>query len=263
MIRHAAGCVAAVVLILAGTLLPFLPGSYDPTAAAVSMTTRAFGWIGLLLVPLGAIWMARPRRATRLAALAGCAIVWALLSLAALSVSGFVLAAIVMLLGGYLLASLKGALTTAEPAVGLYLVAVPLVVFGLQQALIGRAVEFSRDRAIRNAAPLIADIERYRTARGVYPPSLLSVWPDYKPGVIGIERYRYEPSGEAYNVVFEQPARDLPTREFVVYNPRDEQVFTSHAMDLLQYSPEGLQRTRGYFAVHATAHPHWKYFWFD
>jgi hypothetical protein len=64
-------------------------------------------------------------------------------------------------------------------------------------------------------------------------------------------------------VLFEQPPADLANREFVVYNPRDEQVATSHAMDLLRYSPERLDRTRGYYAVHATPHPHWKYFWFD
>jgi hypothetical protein len=39
----------------------------------------------------------------------------------------------------------------------------------------------------------------------------------------------------------------------VSYNPRDEQIATSHAMDLLQYSAEHLARRRGYR----------KYFWFD
>jgi hypothetical protein len=46
-------------------------------------------------------------------------------------------------------------------------------------------------------------------------------------------------------------------------HPRDEQVATSHAMDILQFSPEHLERTRGYYAVHSTPHAHWKYFWFD
>ena len=105
--------------------------------------------------------------------------------------------------------------------------------------------------------------ERHRAAGGTYPASLLSVWKDYSPAVIGIEKYHYGRSGEAYNLLFEQPAADLATREFVVYNPRDEQVATSHAMDCLQYSPERLARARGYFAVHQTPHAHWKYFWFD
>jgi hypothetical protein len=38
---------------------------------------------------------------------------------------------------------------------------------------------------------------------------------------------------------------------------------TSHAMDLLQSSPEEVRPRRGYYAVHDAPHPHWKYFWFD
>ena len=45
---------------------------------------------------------------------------------------------------------------------------------------------------------------------------------------------------------------------------RDQQVMTSHAMDLLHLTPEELEleRRRGYYAVHAPQ-PQWKYFWFD
>jgi hypothetical protein len=129
--------------------------------------------------------------------------------------------------------------------------------------LIPRAVELSRDRAMRHAAPLIADIERYRAERGQYPASLLALWKDYSPDIRGVEQFHYEPSGEAYNLIFEQPAAELSTRELVVYNPRDEQVATSHASDLLKYSPDQLKQSRGSFAVHAATQPHWKYFWFD
>ena len=41
-----------------------------------------------------------------------------------------------------------------------------------------------------------------------------------QPSVLGLEKYHGEPSGEAYNLLFEQVARDLATREFVVANPR-------------------------------------------
>jgi hypothetical protein len=40
--------------------------------------------------------------------------------------------------------------------------------------LVAPAVEFSRSRAIRNSARLIADVEHYRAANGQYPASLLS-----------------------------------------------------------------------------------------
>ena len=124
-------------------------------------------------------------------------------------------------------------------------------------------VAFSRNRAIGNSARLISDIEQYRATRGHYPPSLLSVNKDYKPGVVGIEKFHYEPSGDAFNLLFEQPASPLGTREFVVYNPRGEQTATSHALDLLEFTPERLERARGYYAGHDVPHTHWRYFWFD
>ena len=263
MVRQAAGCAAAATFVVVLTLLPFLPGAHDPLAGPLSSTARIGGGVAVLLAPFGAMWMARPRRGTAIATLAAFCVVWSLVSLVGFMTTGFSLCAILLLVGAFLFIRLRAALGRTARSAGLYLIALPPTVLLLQQTLLGRAVGFSRDLAIANAAPLIADIERYRAERGTYPRSLLSVWPDYKPGVIGIERYHYEPSGDAYNVAFEQIARDLATREFVVYNPRDQQVFTSHAMDLLQYPPDRLQRSRGYFGVYDTAHPHWKSFWFD
>lgn len=91
------------------------------------------------------------------------------------------------------------------------------------------------------------------------------MWEDYLPGVIGIKGYHYEPHGNAYNLFFEQFSFRFGTREPVMYNPRDEQVMTSHKTDLLQLSPEGLalDQTRGHYALHDAPHRHWKYFWFD
>jgi hypothetical protein len=93
-----------------------------------------------------------------------------------------------------------------------------------------------------------------------------SLWEDhYVPGVIGIEKYHYEPSGDVYNLYFEQFALQFGTREFVMYNPRDQQAMTSHKRDLLQLTPEELvlEQSRGHYAVHDAPQPHWKYFWFD
>ena len=90
-----------------------------------------------------------------------------------------------------------------------------------------------------------------------------SLWPDYQPGIIRIERYRYEPSGATYNIYFEQPSTDPATREIVMYNPRGEQDSSSHAFDLLQLSPEQIRQQRGYFASQALAQAKWRRFLFD
>lgn len=142
---------------------------------------------------------------------------------------------------------------------------VPSIVLPVQLLLVPRAVEFSRHRAIANAATMIADIETAREQHGAYPPSALGGVPDYKPGIIGIEKYHYERAGRAYNLIFENPAVAFGTDEYVVYNPFDEQYFTAHARDAIQLSPAQLvlERTRGHYAVRDAPFPHWKYFWFD
>jgi hypothetical protein len=78
-----------------------------------------------------------------------------------------------------------------------------------------------------------------------------------RPGPRSVRKYS--------NLFFEQLALHFGTREFVMYNPRDQQVMTSHKMDLLELTPQelALEHTRGHNAVHHAPHPHWKYFWFD
>ena len=56
---------AATVFIILCTFLPCLPGRYDSLAAPVSLMAQVFGYLGLLLVPVGAIWMAAEYRSGR------------------------------------------------------------------------------------------------------------------------------------------------------------------------------------------------------
>ena len=275
---HLLGITAATAGIILCTLLPFLPGRYDTLAVPLSMIAQLLGKVGLLLVPVGALWMAS-RYWSRLAgrqyvvaigALIAALLVWVILLVGAL-MSSLLLGVGALALSAYAVVRMSPRLrllTSATPrppsALPLYMLIVPIAVAILQVVLAGPATEFSRSRAIRNSAPLIADIEQYRAVHGRYPTSLLSVWPDYSPTIIGISEYHYEPSGDAYNL-FEQGTFQLGTREFVMYNPRDQQVMTSHKMDLLQLTPAqlALDQTRGHYAVHDAPHPHWKYFWFD
>ena len=293
MTLHVLGVVVTIAFILLCTLLPFLPGSYDNLAVALSEMAHLFGVLGLLLVPVGLIWLAaerssrlaRRRHVFPLLALIASTLVWFGLCLAAILHSGFVLCGAVVLLwmlvvrkawarfrqaaepldGPKTLPDRSGTLSAPRSVLPFYLIAVPIAVALLQWALIDRAVEMSRNRAIANSASLIAAIEEYRNRNGRYPTSLLAELPDFKPGVIGIPEYRYEPHAEAYNLVFEQFIHRFGTREFVVYNPRDEHVMTAHTSDILEMTPEQLvvERTRGHHSRHDLPQPHWKSFWFD
>ena len=247
MVRHLIGAVAATLVMALIALRPFLPGDYDVLAEPMSLMVRAFALFGLFAVPFS---FSRAGRfvlagAGFLAALASVAIGSLALGVGSLSLWAFVVFRV-------------------RPRVpALYMLIVSPAAFVLQWLLLPRAVEFGRNRAMVNAAPLIADIEAYRAMRGAYPLSLLATQRDYKPGIIGVDRYRYEPSGRAYNVLFELPSIKLGTQEIIVYNPLDEQQATAHPMDILQYTPEHLERTRGYYGSQAAPQPHWKYFWFD
>ncbi len=277
---HFLSITAVTAGVILGTLLPFLPGRYDSLAAPLSLMSQIFGTVGLVLVPIGALWVAS-RFWSRLAvkqygiaivALIASSVVWVIVSLVAFVSGGLLLGLGTIALGIYVVSRvlprlrlLKGATPRPTSAVAFYLLIVPVAVTLLQMAIVAPAIEFSRSRAIRNIERLIADIERYRAVHGRYPTSLLSVGEDYWPGIIGIEKYHYEPSGDAYNLFFEQFAFHFGTREFVMYNPRDQQAMTSHKMDLLELTPQqlALEQSRGHYAVHDAPHPHWRYFWFD
>ena len=275
---HLLGIAATTAGIILCTVLPFLPGRYDPLAVPLSMMAQLFGRVGLLLVPLGILWggseyFNRPpgvRRAFAVAALIGVSIVGLIVSLGAFleSLALGIGSLAVLASAVWRLFPRRGAMVirparTINPG-ALYLFLVPVAVASIQIAVADPMVEFSRSRAIRNSAALIADIDT-GAANGRYPPSLVSVNKDYWPSVIGIRDYLYEPSGDAYNLLFEQITFGLGIREIVMYNPLDQQVMTSHAMDVLQLTPAQLRldRTRGHNAVHAAAQPHWKYLWFD
>lgn len=285
-LRHLLGIVVTVAIVLLCTLLPFFPGGYDNLAVAFSEMAHLFGVVGLLVVPVGLIWLAANRSSRfgqrrhmfPLFALIAATLVWLAAWLAALVQSGYVLSVMVVLLWVWVLRrawsafrqgartpDLSSAVSSRASALPFYLIAVPIAVALLQWALVNRAVEMSRNRAIANSAPLIAAIEEYRNRNGRYPTSLLAAWPDIMPRVMGIRQYHYEPHGDAYNLVFEQFNYRLGTREFVVYNPRDEHVMTAHAIDILEMTPNqlALERTRGHNARHDLPQPHWKLFWFD
>jgi hypothetical protein len=279
VIAHSLRIIAITALVVACTFLPSLPGRYDSLAMTLSLLGQAFGLTGLLLVPAGFTWMAmnRPTRSSRarflgaVIALVVAAVVWTLVALLALTDSA-ALTAIMLALGAFAFVKLLRSLLRMRyempvnaSAISTYLVTVPLLVVLLQFSLDDAAETFSRNRAIRNSGPLIADIEAYRVTNGRYPPSMVSLHVDYHPSVMGIREYRYEPFGDAYNLLFEQRNYRLGIREIVMYNPKDQQAIASHALDVIGLTPAGLalDRTRGHNAVYDAAHPHWKYFWFD
>jgi hypothetical protein len=280
------GITALVVLCI---LYPFLPGEYDSLAAGLSTMAQVFGVLGLLLLPIGTLWLVHelklrarrirnlPAKARRysfaLVSIVASSLVAVAVSLVAFATTGLSVSVLALSLWAFIvsrfISSLKGLKKTV--AVGfnptpLYLMFIPVAVTLFQLALASPATDYSRSNAITNSAELIHDIEEYHTAHGRYPVSLLAVWKDYYPSVVGIEKYHYAPDGDTYNLFFEQPRfllDNLGTREFVVYNRLDEHAMISHTSWILILSPEELDTAQGWYAVQDAPSPHWKYFWFD
>lgn len=278
-------CVAAVITLLV-VFYPFLPGQYDASAVALSMSTQVAGWGGLvLLTPIGLFWLVHElrRRAAvgrgatatdrgRVFGIAACIASVAVAGGAAVFAveeSGFALAIILLALWGAIVAR---CLRSARAGNGgsqrlrlapLYLTLLPGLIVVARVAFVEQAAEWSRNRVIAACESFIADIEAYREAHGHYPVSVASLNPDYPTRTIGVDRFRYEPSGDAYNVWFEHVSSRFGVHEIVMYNPRDEQQATSHDADILQFPLERLNQTRGYFAVRDAGAPHWKAFLFD
>lgn len=279
------GSIAAIVL---GTFAPFLPGQHDPLAVPLSSIMQAFSVLGLLFVPIGAVWLGYELRQRQRRQI-GVLVPTKRYHFALVSVVAFAVVAISVSLGAFMvigpsagvlglalcalvvwrlrprLKALRGGSVDQFNAVPIYLVAIPTMVMLLQVALARAAIEFSRNHAIDHSAELIADLERYRAAYGAYPEFLAAVHKDYHPSVAGIDRYHYAPHADGYNLFFERPALllDFGLREFVVFNARDEHLLISHAAWIMAGPARELVRRQGRPAVHDTSRPHWKYFWFD
>ena len=142
------GATALIVLV---TLLPFMPGSYDPFSAPLSVMATVFGFAGLLFVPVGALWtaLARWRRVSErectrsaVAALIVWSIVSCILSMAAFALVGLLLGVVTLAFATYAEFSLRRRIATiriAGPArrraPALYLLIVALAVFLVQQSV--------------------------------------------------------------------------------------------------------------------------------
>lgn len=252
--------------------LPYLPGRFDASAATLSLVVQVASHASLLLVPVGLAWMISPQRSGlwyRLAVVLAVAI--ALVSAIAAAAVNQLSMGVLLGVGAIILLRMQYSRWRAfldhsghkrHPA-AFYLVCIPLALVAFRAAVLPAAASWSRDRAIRHSAALIAEIESFRQRRGHYPLSLHSLNPDFPTGVVGIERFHYEPNGEAYNLFFVRPHIELDAREVVLFNPRDEHRFASHELDLLQYEGERLDLRRGDRRRTRLPHPHWISILFD
>lgn len=281
MTMHITLTLALVPIALGATALPFFPGRHDALAMALSGIARGLGLGSLLLIPIGLAWLLYERGRTSdglrrgragfvLATLGAGSIAVLVAAIFAATFSGATLAVglltawgFLMRRGGRRLLSWARQAHDRSVSIAMALVLLPGAVAGAQLALARPLTSFAWTQTMDRMAPLIADIERYRVANGHYPRSLFSEWMDYRPGVIGVRGYQYEPSGDSYRLAVEVPTFSFGSREFLVYSPEDSHVMASHDADLLLRTAAELAQYRGYFSARALDRPHWKVLTFD
>ncbi|RJQ33624.1 hypothetical protein C4568_04285 [Candidatus Parcubacteria bacterium] len=273
--QHILSILAITVLLVLIMVYPFLPGGYDRLALSFSTMIQTGGAFGLLLIPIGILWLLKPRQAyafARAAAVIGMiiAIIVSLIAFFTIGASfGFIMVAFFAYMGWKFwprLKLLKNSQAEQRSLVPLYLIAIPATLVLVQVFFAGPLTDWSRDRAIANSAELIDHIENYRTQYGRYPESLLAQHKDYYPDVVGVEEYHYSPQGESYNFFFENPQfifKNIGTREWIVYNPQDEHRMYSHTAWYMLLTPEEQERGQGWYETGDVGVSHWKYFWFD
>jgi len=273
LIKHITLILALTVLLALGIAYPFLSGEYDQLAFAISTMIQVFGLVGLSFVPIGILWALMPkyRFAFAIATVIVSTIVILIISLFATLSVGKAFGLLTILLWTFItvllipkIKQLKGQTFKKSDWLPLYLTCLPIFTLLMQLALAKHLTQQSRNRAIENANRFIRHIEEYYTQHGHYPLTLQAQNKDYYPDVVGVEKYVYAPHRKGYNLSFEQPRfllDRLGTREWVVYNPLDENSVYSHTAWLL--STEQAEPSQGWYASGNTGHQHWKYFLFD
>lgn len=285
------GTCAAVIVFTACVFAPFYFWHFDPLAVPVSIASQMVVFGGISLLPISLPWLIYEAVVSRALKPEGVPTTrylrfwFAVVLLVLGSLLGFLCCLLVLLgvsaiLGAFMLSCLTACLAWLVPklrrfrgewssrfmGVPAQLVCIPTAVLLLQFLLVKPVSNASREHAIANAQRFIDDIESFRRRHGEYPVSLIAQWKDYHPGVLGVDKFHYHRHGDAYSLSFEQPKLliDQPgTREWVVFNPRDQHQSYSHTSFFLLLPPEEHERSPGWYAVDDSAVAQWKIFFFD
>lgn len=262
-----------IIVLTLGIIYPFMAGDFDSLAMPLSTIIQGIGIIGIILFPIGLTWLFIPERNKLFAVITiyiiGLMII--VITFFAYLISGVLFSMTIFLILTPLFLRLRN--KVAKPLEGIslsyipiYFIVLPLSILIIQLLIAKPVTDWCRDRTISHAKDYIRDIEMFFQKNGYYPKTLQAMYKDYYPNTVGVEKYYYIPFGNSYNLCFEQPRFFLDivgTKEWVVYNPKDEHKVFSHTSWFLLLSPAESEIRQGWYASRATNQKHWKSFYFD
>jgi len=275
------------ILCFAFVVYPFLPGKYDTSGIVFSSFIQVYSGLGLITSIPASFWIYYSLkvkkshhsnedliRRQRMALIIYSVITIIILSLAILLTQFISRLVCIILFINLLYFSLllfrkfkspnQSLTTPVHLPVALTILPVSLIVF---QLLISKPLtDWSRNIVIRNSSELIAQIESFKSTTGRYPLTLNAINKDFNTGINSVEKYHYTYDDTAYNIYFEQPRfffDRFGTREFVVYNPKDNHLMISHTVWHIQSGTFQSRIYQGWYASQDIGIPHWKAFFFD
>jgi len=273
ILSHISKQIIVLTLLILGIIYPYFSGDFDRLAMPLSTIIQGFGILGIILSLLGLIWLLMPSKYKIFTIISiyifGFLIV--VFTFFAYLISGILFGISILLILGLLLLKYRQRIIVpfereAIAFFPIYLIVLPVSILTVQLLIARPITDWSRDRTISNAKDYVRDIEIFYTRNGYYPKTLQAMYKDYYPNTVGVEKFHYLPFGNSYNLSFEQPRFFLDvvgTKEWVVYNPRDEHRVYSHTSWFLLLSPQESEIRQGWYSSADTKHKHWKSFYFD
>lgn len=253
-------------------VLPFLPGPPNKLSIGLSGLGQMAGFFGAFLFPVSLVWaffeLRKLRSVKRLKVNLWNKGFWFAIASALVGVFGFAIftagmthedgwwvTAVCVPIGLFLLwktvqgiGGLRRQTALKFNPAPLYLLTIPLVALTAKMWLQDPLAAVSREKVIRQSEPLIAAIEQFRQQEGRYPDSLADLQPAYLadlPGsrVMGVRRFDYEKSAEAYYLTFKQ--------------------VHGATIEIVEYDKTQSHRRKGHYLSGEAGAENWRYYWLD
>ena len=257
------------LLVAVASVAPFLPGSSNNFAHIISQFAQAIGNIGLPFVPFGLVWLIiemRNKKGQQLnrwtngyypswLALIPVFLFLALKILTTIvdgqtfGIGPFTFIISVAAFFVYRIQKLKKKTDYKFNPAPLYIILIPVIALLTSKFAVETVAVLTREKAIVNAEPLIAAIEKYKTENGKYPENLESLKGKYiqeipKQNVMGMRAYQYENRNSSFQLSFER-------------------LWHWNATEVVVYNTLGQEGIKGNYENHPTNHSYWWYYLAD
>ena len=259
------------LIIIVGSISPFLPGPRNDITHGFSRFAQTIGFVGLVFVPFGLLWLIiewRNKKDQKLNRWTnGYYPAWLTLTPVfvfipmqigrtirnngSLNNDLWPLAVIVVILGFIIMKiqKLKNKSSYKFNRTPVYLLLMPLVAMAATKLAVNNAAAYTREAVIEKSEPLITALENYKNTTGAYPEQLnelvgtyITEMPNYN--AMGLRAYQYQKYHDKYQLSFEQR-------------------YHWFATEVVAYMKNGHEITKANYDNYPTKNPEWRYFMVD